>query len=472
MINIINKIWWSPTITTWFSLISRVGGMLLLLPLVLNSYSVDEVAVWLLFGLVATLQVVGDLGLSQAFSRVVSYIRGGGNIIGVGQKSIGKTENKDQYSTYSLPEVIASMRPVYIISAIISFFLLMILAFLVAPAISKLPSAGLIWLAWIGLVSVTSFTVWGNFFQAFLVGNESVAILRRWEAIFNFSAIAFCALLIVLNQSLFFILIAQQLWMVAAVFRNRWLCKKISSDFEYSRKSPINFEITKKIWPSAWRGGVGVFMSYGIIQLSGIFYAKIAQGVDLAGYLLALRVMQVVSQASQAPFYSKIPFFTRLFAEGRINEMRDMVISSAKKSYFVFVLGFLLIGIISEDVFRLIGSQVMFPSIGLWVAMGIAFYFERMGGMHLQLYSVTGNIIWHKLNSITGLVMLSLSFFLYDLCGLYAFPLAMIFAYGFVYTLVSVHKTKKQFGIGAKDLSGWNNLFMIFCIFSLLAFWR
>ena len=46
------------------------------------------------------------------------------------------------------------------------------------------------------------------------------------------------------------------------------------------------------ILPSAWRTWLAQFMSYGLIQMSGIFYAQIADPSSTAMYLFSLCMYQ------------------------------------------------------------------------------------------------------------------------------------------------------------------------------------
>src|SRR6202012_3480933 len=74
--------------------------------------------------------------------------------------------------------------------------------------------------------------------------------------------------------------------------------------------------VLRALWPATWRSGIGVLASHGIIQSSGLVYSQLAPAADLASYLLALRVVTMVSQISQAPFYSKLPRMAALQASG------------------------------------------------------------------------------------------------------------------------------------------------------------
>ena len=190
-------------------------------------------------------------------------------------------------------------------------------------------------------------------------------------------------------------------------------------------------------------------MSFGLIQASGLMYASLAEGAKLASYLLGLRVIQVISQTSQAPFYSKIPLMARLYAEGERQQLLQVSGRGVKLAHATFVAGFFAATLVGAPVLEWLGSETKFPDAILWGLLGLAFFLERMGAMHLQLYSVTGHIIWHIANGLTGIVMVSLGWLLYAKLGIYGFPLAMLAAYILVYYTIAVRHCYMEYGAAA-----------------------
>ena len=76
-INIIHKIWESPTFTTWGSFLSKSLYAVLLLPVITTVLSPEDITIWLLFNILIGLQNLGDLGFGVTFIRVMSYAMGG-----------------------------------------------------------------------------------------------------------------------------------------------------------------------------------------------------------------------------------------------------------------------------------------------------------------------------------------------------------------------------------------------------------
>jgi O-antigen/teichoic acid export membrane protein len=442
---------------TWSSLVTRVGGMAILLPLVLRNFSSAEVALWLLFGAVAMLQIVGDMGFSQTFTRAISNVRGGadiGELKRLNVRSIvsgSRSPNAD-----ALMRVLSAMRPIYFRIALVCLVVLIFLGtYAVFPMllpVQKLGSAG-VWFAWVMVIGSNTFAVWGNVYQAYLSGTERIALLRRWEALFGLLSIVCSCSILVLGGGLVSLVVSQQLWIIAGILRNRWLCTK-DEIFVYSANSPRDEEVIRTIWPSAWRSGVGVLMSMGIVQASGFVLARIESPTNLASYMLGLRLIQTISQIASAPFYSKIPLLARLCAEGKRDELINIATRGMKLSNITFLIGFVAVGVLSDYLLNLIGSKTSFPSVCMWSLLGAAFFVERVGAMHIQLYSTTNHVIWHIANGITGGVMILLSYVLYGFLGVVAFPVAMLVSYVLIYCSISCYHSYKAFELSFWKLDG------------------
>jgi uncharacterized membrane protein YdcZ (DUF606 family) len=61
--------------------------------------------------------------------------------------------------------------------------------------------------------------------------------------------------------------------------------------------------------------------------------------------------------------------------------------------------------------------------------LGLAFFTERFGAMHIQLYSTTNHIIWHVGNGVSGTIYLVVSLVTLPRLGVFAFPLGMLVGY-------------------------------------------
>jgi hypothetical protein len=188
-------------------------------------------------------------------------------------------------------------------------------------------------------------------------------------------------------------------------------------------------------------------MSYGLIQASGIFYAQLEKAANVATYLLALRLIQMVSQFSQAPFYSKLPALARLFSEGKQNMLESTAKRGMALAHWAYIVGFVALGLVGEPLLNFIGSNADFPAQMLWSLLGLGFFVERFGAMHIQLYSTTNHIIWHIANGVTGTIYLFISLLLYKYVKVYAFPIGILVGYVGFYAWYAATHAYKAFGL-------------------------
>lgn len=449
LINSFNRLWHSPTFTTWGSLAARMLSLSVVLPLILHKFPVGDISLWLLFSTIISLQLIADMGFSQTFTRAIAYAMAGARPDELKDLRINPEKRDNTHPNWdTVRAIVATMHSIYR-RLMVGFFILMLpigtLALIRPIAESSNSEAG--WLAWAVVMLSTALTLWGNGYVSFLMGTENISLLRRWEIISALAAIGTSLLVLVLGGGVPALVIANQGWVIFAVIRNRWLCRKIVPADVWAGQDGQNRAVLDAVWPSAWRSGVGVMMSYGIIQASGIIYAQIGNGVQIASYLLGLRLIQIVSQFSQAPFYSKIPSLSRFRSRGDLTQQVTLATQGMRAAHWTFALGFVMVGVLTPLLLALIGSKTPFVSHDMWLLLGAAFFFERMGAMHLQLYSVTNHIIWHIANGWTGLAMLSMGFLMYKQLGVSAFPIAMLVSHISIYCTVSMVHSYRSFAL-------------------------
>ena len=201
------------------------------------------------------------------------------------------------------------------------------------------------------------------------------------------------------------------------------------------------------LWAPTWRSGIGVLMSFGLVQFTGLINAQFATAGQSASYLMGLRLIQLISSFSQAPFYSKLALLPRLRGEGRHSEMMQVAERGMRLSLWVYVLGVMVCGLVGRAAFELIRSNVAFPSQLLWLLIGVTFLVERYGAMHLNLYSTTNRIIAHIANGATGLLCLAAMLLLWQWWGLIGLPLGLLFGYLAFYGWYPAMHSYREFGM-------------------------
>lgn len=463
---IIDKLWHSPTFTTWSSLATRSLNLVLLIPFILRQFTPAEISLWYLFGTVISLNLMIDLGLGATFTRYIAYAMGGARGHTTDENGISKQEYLRQ--VVGTQQIIFNWLTLVIFISLISFG-----TFSVYKPIHFLinPTEG--WIAWSLVVVGTSISFKGNGYAVYLQGINKISEFRRYETLFSLASIITSALVLVFEAGLIELVIVNQFWIIASTFRNRWLCLRYNEGVFINNKFKYYKNIFIEIWPSAWRSGIGVLMSYGVIQSSSLIYAQSKHVDQVSSYLFAMRIMQVILAFSQAPFYSKIPMMAKLYAQNKTEEIIHTAQKGMRISHWTFVLGFAFVGLGMPSIMEHIRSSIAFVDPKLWAILGVAFFIERYGAMQLQLYSITNKIVWHIANGITGILYIIVSFLIFPVVGAIAFPISLLISYVGFYSWYSARKSYNTFGLRFWAFESKNSLipFLLLILVFIILIW-
>tara|TARA_R110000868_G_scaffold383578_12_gene650755 strand:- start:7686 stop:9071 length:1386 start_codon:yes stop_codon:yes gene_type:complete len=420
-----------------FSFVSKPLSFLIVLPLILNKFSTEEIALWYLFGLIASFQSIADFGFDNTFVRVISYTFGGADEIkdydSIDLKKINPKEFK--LNTELLKRIVGVMNYVYLRLAIIVFLILLFTTYFIQSSIVVLNDPIQGWVGWAMIVIVTSANFYGRIYSNFLFGLNKVALVRRVEGFFSVLGIIASFIVLFFDGSFMLLVIVHQSWMLNNIIRNWYLARNADNGI-LKKLTNTNFdrEIFSKIWGPSWRGGISSLASQGVIILSGIIYSQYAKNAALlAEYLITLRFYAVIKGVSQAPFYSKIPLLAKLRAQGDLEKWLSKAKRGMTMGNFLMVSGIVGLGITGDLLFDLIDSSIDFPSLELWGLMGFAYLLQRYGAMHTQLYMTTNKVNNHISDSVSGALFLCISLLLFNQFSVFAFPIGMIFGYGLFY---------------------------------------
>jgi hypothetical protein len=447
------RIWESPTLTTWVSQGMRSGMLLLVTPLVLQKFAPAEVAVWYLFAGVIGLGALADFGFRGTFIRLFAFGVGGASDIGrmppLGDPSI-KAMN------WALIErLYATMTRVYVVTTIgvIAAMILLGTPALFRP-ISSLPRVGEGWLAWALICGTTTIEFPGKMYKNYLDGLLKVALVRRVETLFRAGNILTALAVMVWAPSVLNLVMANRFWVVANVFRDRYLARTVyQGRLRNFTDHPFDGALFAKVWTPAWRGGISGLISRGLPGLTGVLYAQIGSPVAVASYLFALKLVSEIRDISNAPYYSKIPLMARLRAAGEVSRLVTVATRGMTLANIAYLLGVLIVGIFTVPLLALIGSNTPFVTPALWWLLAIAFLAHRIGVYHLQLYVTTNHVISHLVDGAAGAVFVLTVYLTLPEYGLYSFPIGMILGYLGIHAWVSTRFARMSLPITTADFA-------------------
>ena len=440
------RVWNSPTLNTWASFFGRTLGAVLVLPLVLKKFPVEDFNVWSLFSTLLGLQLLVDMGFCVTFVRAIAFCLAGAESPAAFQRNAAVSKN-DGPNWCLLDQVVGSMRFIYRRLALLYLVLLAVVGSAVlARPISLTPDPTSAWLAWAVVVATGYVNLRTNYLAVLLQGLNEIALVRRWEALTSLGSVLTGFVVLLFGGKLLPLVAAVQVWSLIAALRNRWLCEQVAGQ-RFKRLPPAHKdpEMMATLWPATWRSGVGVLMSFGLIQATGLINAQFATAANSASYMLCLRIMQLISSFSQAPFYSKLPLLPRLRAEGNIKGLLEVAGNGMRKSLWTYSLGFAAAGLLGPMILGRLRSNVEFPQPIFWVTLGAMFFVERYAAMHLNLYSTTNHIITHIANGVTGVLVIISTLVLLPVLGLLALPTGLLTGYLMFYSWYPVLHSYREF---------------------------
>jgi hypothetical protein len=434
---------------TWASYSTRALSLFVVLPLILKQFEVAEVALWYLFASVIALQSIADLGFKSTFSRIISFAMGGAEGVGIyGGSEI--PEQKIGIPNWSLIErIVSTMRMIYERLSIVLTVIMGVLGTwsLMIP-VASLEQSSDAWMAWAVLLLVSGYRFYGTIYQNYLEGLNQIALVRRLEAITSVASIITSITVLILGGGLLELVIANQLWVVLVVLRNRYLSRYIvEGRFRMFKRLEFDKTLFRDIWSPAWRSGVSGLMSNGLSQMSGIFFAQIGTIEIVTSYLLALKVITQIREISMAPFYSKIPLMARMRVEGRMVDLSRVAQNGMILSHLVYTIGVICVAKWSTLLLNSIGTDVSFVTNEFWILLSLAIFIHRYGAMHMQVYTTTNHVISHIADGISGSIFIIVTLFFLDSYEIYAFPLGMLAGYLGFYSWFSAIVSHKSLSI-------------------------
>jgi len=448
-----SRFWNSSTFTTWASFVSRPLNLIILTPLILTHFSENEIAIWFLFAIFINLQSLADFGFNSSLIRVYAYASGGAKTIENYQDDKIKVDSIKKINWELIEQIYSTVSYMCFGLSLIFIFILSTLGTIsVKNLINMSTNSNEIWIAWAVIIFATGINIYGTRFSVYIKGMNRVALFMRWQTLFSMLSIITTSLSIYFFSNFLIVVIVYQFWVIVSVIRNYILARKIHQGklIKFNHLG-FNSNIFQSILPAAWRTWLAQFMSFGLIQLSGIFYAQIGDVNSISSYLFSIKIMNIIKQFSNAPFYSKLPRFGKFFMLDKINQLKSEVRRSMLISHLTFVISFIFVGIFAESILLMIGSKTKFVDELLWFALGVSFWLERYGAMHFQFYALTNHVVAHIGNIVSGLIYIVLVYMFFDGYQLYSFPIAYAISYMSFYSWLGPFYSLSRFRINFFD---------------------
>ncbi|WP_271190482.1 hypothetical protein, partial [Dactylosporangium matsuzakiense] len=210
-------------------------------------------------------------------------------------------------------------------------------------------------------------------------------------------------------------------------------------------RTPIG-QIAGRVWPPAWRAGLGSLLSTGARQGAGIVLAQFVSPAQTAGYLLALNGISVMMMLSAAPLQSALHTMAGHYARGETAAHNRQAEAARARSLWVTTM---LAGGVAFAIplLPIIGWRHAFVDVPTWALLAAGLMVQRYGAAHLQHYTITNHVTWHWLDGLTGVFNILFCVALIPLAGTKGAALANLLSLLPLYAWLPTRMAVRRFDI-------------------------
>jgi hypothetical protein len=412
----LRRAWHSPQITSIVATGVRAVAYLVPVPLIQLHFSDAHVALWFLIisFQALTSSVIGNLPI--ILMQMISYTQA------------NKRDEAEPAKEAQLKFITTNVsRTFTFLSAVWLLFAAVVATPLIWRQVSLTEDIRIAVAAWIVFVAGATFRILLLGYTTYLIGLGNIAMVRRTEAQGWLVGSLLSATVLAVHPNFLLAMIGLQLPVLLNYLQLRRSAHSKGWERAGHRKLVPDEAFVSDVLPKAWRGFIGIAVSYFITYGSSVIYAQVGTSQGIARFSFAVTVFGLIMQLSNSQTISTLPKLAVQYAEKDHKVLRESAARILTSTLFVYV----LMCASAWATLRLIDYiyDKSLPEIGdrLWVLFMIAYLFSRYASFHLHLYTVTNDIKWHIVHIGTGIVYAA-SLALLGIGSLTSFPIARIAA--------------------------------------------
>ena len=161
------------------------------------------------------------------------------------------------------------------------------------------------WYAWIVVLISITIGMYGRKYTTILHGLNYVPLINRWNIALSSLTLIFSFLVVIISNSLLYLIIVMQFFKILTVLIHGYLVNFYIENQRFKDFKSFSWDknIFKSAWSPSWRSMIVIISSTGVVELSGIIYAQIGNPDYISSYLLAIRLINIISNVSRAPLF-------------------------------------------------------------------------------------------------------------------------------------------------------------------------
>lgn len=434
------------------SILMKFGNGLLVLPLILVYYDINNQTLWLILSVINGSILIADSGFSPSLIRSVSYFYSGlSDIDSLSSDEIIKNENKINY--IDLSKTISTFNCLYVLIGVVGALFVLPLGYFMTYGISDLIDSNIINICILLLSLKFYFSITAIKYLAILQGIDKLAYQKRIESIMESIRIIFLLFTIIFSSSIVYFFIADLIvsvitFLVYKVILNKELNKLkegFSPGFKFSKK------IFKFLWPPTWKFGLMQYGSFLSNHGNALVLTQIPNPLFISSFILTQKILNIVRQLSQSHFNAYLPNVYSLFAYKNFIDLKILVTKKIFKclTWFSFISFFLIIfGQYCLDVINITTPLLDKEFI---LILCICYVLEMHHSIHAQIYISSNKVPFLLPALYSGLTIFFTSSFIIESSGVLGILLVQFFVQLSVNNWYPVYKSLGLLNWSFKD---------------------
>ena len=199
-----------------------------------------------------------------------------------------------------------------------------------------------------------------------------------------------------------------------------------------------------------------------LIQFTSLIFSGLFP-LKASSLLLATNIIRTGIQLCQIPLYSRLPLIAQMRILSSQKELTIFVNGLMRISLNFIAMFFILFGIFGSTIINFISLETVFVSGLMWSLFALSSFLEKYASMHLQIYSTTNKIIFHKAVGLHAIIFMSFLYLFLPYFEEYSIPLSQLLSCVLFYTWFSV--TRSYSALEGSFITNEMKIFTLPCIY-------
>lgn len=380
-----------------------IGWGIILLPVILNQLSTEEVAIYYILLTLSSMITIFDFGFSPQFSRNISYVFAG--IKTLQKEGINESFNNTIDFTL-LSKLIFTAEYIYNKIAIYALIFLLFggtsYIYIVTNGFSLIPNFLSVWLLY---VIVSYVKIRYLFYNSLLTGKGCISYLQKIVVVYRLVYLFISVVLLLYGFKLLSIVLAD---LIAIIIQRYLACKGFYTEDIKSKISLIIvakrdvYSIFDLLWYNAKKQGMTSFAGF-LVSYSGLFFVGMYLSLDdVASYGLLTQLVNALGTISSCLITIHLPFFAYCRAKKKYWDLLNRFSLIIVVFYLVFILGVVNLIIILPPLLKYIHSSSVLPSFIIVLIYCFARFLEYNHSNFAALIASDNKIPYMKAALLSG----------------------------------------------------------------------